>query len=590
MKRGKFLLMSLAAVALSAGFSACDSGDEPGPTPVIDPVELKDAYAYDGAATPVGSVVWTEQAGGATFWFSPRSGVTDAAQLGANDAEYVMVYADRSLLAKADGKPVDLTKLEAGCFKVYYKTKEGLVLDASDPASLLSGRCAVALEPLTDGGVKVAADLSLETRARHTLALNTTFTYKEETPVELKEGLWLDDRQVEVNSAFLYDYYISGVRHSVVALSSVPDAPSGDYLYSHKSPGLYMVVRYGMENPFDLMTVGEGYSLWSTYPESELPPIDVNPTDCSQITAGTCQLIIDEEGTGHFSLQVRLADGQFLSALFDAPYKRVDASNTLTIGDLTRPVQTAFYERMKEDRYAFYFTPSLIDPDPAKIEDCFQSAVLVVPGEVLDGRSVDFAAADAPYESFRAAKLIDFDAIKFYTLEALPGGSCVGEFSLLKREDGTFFVNITCLDAANETVQVIYDGAIGEYVEPVLPNEFSLDGEATAIRSVVVEEREDLCTIYLAAAEGLTTVAQMLGESVRVVLTLPAGWLDGRPSGFSLDDRVGITFGGQTYNYPSGAMGRITATLDGDELKVDFFIFGTPNLTGHYAGKVTLIR
>ena len=588
MRKGRFFAACLSAVVLSAGFAACGSDDEPVPVPVIDPVELKDAYAYDGAATAVGSVVWSGQADAVTFYFTPRTGVTDAAQLEA-DAEYVMVCADRSLLAKADGKPVDLTRIEAGRFKVCYKTKEGTVLDASDPASLLSGRCTVAIEPLADGGSKVAADLAIETRTRHTLAMNVAFTYREE-PEELKEGLWLGGSEVEVNSAFLYDYYISGVRHSVVALSSEAGAPSGDYLYTHRSPGLYMVLRYDLEKPFDLMSVGEGYSLWTTFPETVMPLLNVDPTDCSAITSGTCQLIVDEEGMGHFSLQTRLKDGRLLSVLFDIPYKQLDASNTLTIGDLTRPIQTAFYERTDEDRYAFYFTPSLIDPNPAKIEDCFQSAVLIVPGEVLDGRTVDLAAADAAYESFQAAKLIDFDAIKFYTVEARPGGSCVGEFSLLRREDGTFFLNITCLDAANETVQVIYDGTIEEYVKPVLPNEYSLDGTSTPIRSVVVEMRDNLCSIYLAAAEGLTTVEQMLAEKARVDLTLPADWLDGRPSGFSLDDRVGITFDGQTYNYQSGAMGRITATLKEDKLEVDFFIFGTPNLTGHYTGTVSLIR
>lgn len=413
----------------------------------------------------------------------------------------------------------------------------------------------------------------------------------EPEPEPLQEGLWIEDEQVEINSVFMYEYYSGGTAYSIIALSPEKDAPSGDYLYANEKPGFYLVIIRSMPEQFDLMSA-DGYSITATLTETAVPELSLTSENAGEVLEkGSCTFGVEEQ-TGSLELDMTLSDGRRLTAKFDASYKAVDAGNTLTIGETSRPIQTAFLAEISENVYGYYFTAQVIDPNPEMITNCSQWAVLAVPGEALTGEEFDLAAADVPYYSFMAGDLVDRQNIEFYEVEAVPGGNCTGKFSIRMKEDYTYEVSVSCTDANGVLTTLFYQGEIAVYEEPETKNEFLVDNEFLfELNSVVIDMRETVYSIYCSSQRGCTTVEDMLDDSNRVVLTLPASMMGENGAGFSQSDDVSICYDGMTLNYQSGATGRIHyAVLDGENLSLEFYSVSPMMWHGTYEGPVTVIR
>jgi len=412
------------------------------------------------------------------------------------------------------------------------------------------------------------------------------------TPVTIPEGLCFDDRQIEINSVFMYEYYSSGVAHSIIALSTEKNAPSGDDLYTRQAPGIYVVINRSEAARFDLKRA-EGYSIYSTLPEETMPQIEIYPDNAAEtIEKGECLFEV-AEGTGKLELDLTLADGRRLTARFDAPYEEVNEENLLVIDKTSRPIQTAFLAEIDENTYGFYFTAQVIDPDPAMIGNCSQWAALVVPGEALTGQTYDLAAADSPYMMFAASDLLDRVQISYYQVEAVPEGDCTGDFSIkMLDQEGHYDVRVNCTDANGKRTTLTYQGEIPVYTEPEVKSEFLVDDEFRfEINSAVIDMRTDIYTIYLSSQRGCATVGDMLDDNDRIELTLPASYMGENGAGFSQSDDVSISYAGQTLNYQANAMGRIDkAILEGEHLSLKFYTMAPVKWMGTYEGNVHLIQ
>ncbi len=405
----------------------------------------------------------------------------------------------------------------------------------------------------------------------------------------LEEGLHCDGQPVEINSVFMYEYISGGVSRNIVALSPEKDAPSGDYLFSNQRPGFYAVLNRDLPATFDLKSE-DGYALLSLLAGTAFADREISSEDRGALRSGNCTFeVID--GEGRFTLDMTLNDGHRLTAKFSAPYQEVDKKNQLVIGSTSRPIQTAFLAEIEEGLYGYYFTAQVIDPDPENIVNCSQWACLLVPAEALDGKSYDLQAEGSPYLAFMAGDLIDRESTTFYTVEAQPGGECRGSFSIAAGEAG-YDVSVNCTDGNGVVTTLTYRGEIAIYTEPEKKNEFLIDGELNwEVQSAVVDLRETVCSIYLSSQRGIATVEDMLDDSDRLTLTLPASLLGENGAGFSTSDDVSITYGGRTLDYLSGAVGRIDyAVIDGDRLSLKFFTLDPANWSGTYEGAAHIIR
>ncbi len=411
-------------------------------------------------------------------------------------------------------------------------------------------------------------------------------------PETIPEGLCFDDRQIEINSVFMYEYYSSGVPHSIIALSTEKNASSGDDLYAREAPGIYIVISRNTAARFDLKQA-EGYSIHSTLPEETMPQIEISPANAAEtIEKGECLFDI-AEGSGKLELDLTLADGRRLTARFEAPYEEVNEENLLVIDKTSRPIQTAFLAEIAENTYGFYFTAQVIDPDPAMIENCSQWAALVVPGEALTGRTYDLAAADSPYMMFLASDLLDRVQITYYQVEATPEGDYTGDFSIkMLDQEGYYDVRVNCTDANGKQTTLTYQGEIPVYTEPEVKSEFRVDDEFRfEINSAVIDMRTDIYAIYLSSQRGCATVEDMLDDNDRIVLTLPASYMGENGAGFSQNDDISISYAGQTLNYQAKAVGRIhKAILEGEHLFVEFYTMEPAVWKGTSDGNVHLIQ
>lgn len=408
----------------------------------------------------------------------------------------------------------------------------------------------------------------------------------------IEEGLHCDNEAIEINSVFMYEYFSAGIDRTVIALSPEKDAPSGDYLYANQRPGLYAVINRDMPASFDLKRVGQGYAFFSLLTDpAVLTGLEISSDDHSAVRSGECSFEV-VDGEGRFMLDVTLHNGHRLTAKFSAPYQEVNKENRLKIGNTDRPIQTAFLAELAENLYGYYFTAQVIDPDPEIIADCSQWACLMVHGEALNGQTYDLQSGAAPYYAFLAGDLIDRTSGEFYTVQATADGSCKGTFSIAVNGEGAYDVAVECTDENGVVTTLVYQGEIAVYTEPEKKNEFLIDDNLQwEIQSAVADLRETVCTIYLSSQRGIATVEDMLDDNDRFTLTIPASLLGPDGAGFSMDDAIGMTYGGQTLNYQSGALGRVDyAVIEGDRLSLKFFSMDPVKWSGTYEGDAHIIR
>lgn len=404
----------------------------------------------------------------------------------------------------------------------------------------------------------------------------------------IEEGLHYDGQPIEINSVYMYEYISGGIPRSVIALSP-ENAPSGDYLFSNQRPGLYAVINRDVPATFDLKQEAN-YAILTLLAGTAFADMEISSGNSGIIRSGECTFeIID--GEGRFTLDITLVDGHRLTAKFATPYQEVNKENLLVIGNTSRPIQTAFLAEIEEGLYGYYFTAQVIDPDPENITNCSQWACLAVPAEALDGKNYDLQAETSPYLAFMAGDLIDRESSTFYTVQALPGGECRGSFSIAMGEEG-YDVSVTCTDENGILTTLVYTGEIVVYTEPEKKNEFLIDGQQNwEIQSAVIDLRTTICSIYLSSQRGIASVEDMLDDNDRVTLTLPVSMLGENGAGFSLSDDVSISYGGQTLNYQSGAVGRIDyAVIEEDRLSLNFFTMNPVKWSGTYEGSAHIIR
>lgn len=406
----------------------------------------------------------------------------------------------------------------------------------------------------------------------------------------VEEGLRYDGEPIEINSVFMYEYFSAGIGRSIIVLSPEKDAPSGDYLYSNQRPGLYAVINRDMPATFDLKSIGQGYGIFSLLAGTPIGNLELSADDLSAIRSGECSFEV-LDGEGRFSLDMTLADGHRITARFAAPYQELNKENRLTIGKTDRPIQTAFLAEIDENLYGYYFTAQVIDPDPEMITNCSQWACLMVPAEALNGRTYALEAADAPYCAFMAADLIDKNTLDFFEVQALPGGSCTGSFSIAMTGEG-YDISVRCTDGSGIVTTLYYQGEIAVYTEPEKRNEFLIgDNLNWEIRSALVDMHGTVCTIYLSPSRNIASIEDMYDENDRLTLTLPVSMLGEDGAGFSQSDDVSITYGGRTLDYRSGAMGRIDYAVVGEEhLSLKFFTMDPVQWSGTYEGEAHIIR
>ena len=107
------------------------------------------------------------------------------------------------------------------------------------------------------------------------------------------------------------------------------------------------------------------------------------------------------------------------------------------------------------------------------------------------------------------------------------------------------------------------------------------------IESVVVDTSSEMWTVWLSTQSGVDTVEAMQSADA-VKITAPEEAFSGEGVGFSTYKTMSFAYDGQEWNYASGALGTLTATLDGTTLTIDFTNYD--NLKGYFNGEAVVVK
>lgn len=541
-----------------------------------------DYYGFGDTRTELNSVLVLSQNGMIYMYMSPVEGLTAPDDFTASE-NYLLLGVAESLA----GQQIDVTTVDDG-WVFYNMTPLGRdALETLDPFTWE--------DTVSEGTMMLSLDGQTATASFSfaTLDGGKRFAGFCSGPYEAPSGennYSFDGQTVELHSAFYLTQ--AGV----------------NYLYLSPQPGLTTIDEFAEA---EYLLIGIDASL-------EGRDVDVLTADayCSffNMTAlgekafagGDSDNWADVVTAGRLSLQVNaqravasfrftLPTGEVFEGSYAGPYAEntVPEDAVLLLDGEEKPIRAAFCEK-SDSGMAFYLTPGAIE-SARELEDAICYVRLYV-GNALLNQQVDVETATRPFEFTYVDNLTG----ERTTIENGDTQGAAGYFCVTEQDGDRFTVEFELDGIGDHMLAGFYDGAFAEY-DLTLPNEYALGEEPpTPIRSALLD-RSDATryAFYFSGTEGVTTVAGMQAADP-VVCYLKPDQMTGNPVGFSFSPDVRILYKGVAYDQSSTAGdnglangGNIAATLEGDTASVDFTVFFireyAASLTGHYAGKITLL-
>lgn len=424
-------------------------------------------------------------------------------------------------------------------------------------------------KPEPGGGEVVETPVSLDDLKANTLVMNG-----EETPFA---KIFVDE----------YSGYI------MVTATTVAEAESFDWLVDNGAEYVQLLAIPSLFNrEFDVMTETDSFSLFSTY---EAAPIfdGVAPGVTEALESGRARFDFDGTNAEIF-LELKLADGRTISARAAGTYagEAVEENSIECNGD-KKPLRASFYA-IEDGMGMFYFTPA----DVEYAEEMFNLAtyyvVLSVDESLINGQTVDLSEPSSKYYEIYYVDNMTGNML-YFTSDDTAGAT--GSFSIKQLDTPSSFaaeLSVNFPEGFSEefpaavSVALSFEGESKDmYAEPEKANEFTYEGETLPIESVVVDTTSELWTVWLSTQSGVDTVEAM--ESADAVkITAPEEAFSGEGVGFSTYKTISFAYDGQVWNYDSGALGTLTATLDGTTLTLDFTNYD--NLKGYFNGEAVVIK
>lgn len=424
-------------------------------------------------------------------------------------------------------------------------------------------------KPEPGGGEVVETPVSLDDLKANTLVMNG-----EETPFA---KIFVDE----------YSGYI------MVTATTVAEAESFDWLVDNGAEYVQLLAIPSLFNrEFDVMTETDSFSLFSTY---EAAPIfdGVAPGVTEALESGRARFDFDGTNAEIF-LELKLADGRTISARAAGTYagEAVEENSIECNGD-KKPLRASFYA-IEDGMGMFYFTPA----DVEYAEEMFNLAtyyvVLSVDESLINGLTVDLSEPSSKYYEIYYVDNMTGNML-YFTSDDTAGAT--GSFSIKQLDTPSSFaaeLSVNFPEGFSEefpaavSVALSFEGESKDmYAEPEKANEFTYEGETLPIESVVVDTTSELWTVWLSTQSGVDTVEAM--ESADAVkITAPEEAFSGEGVGFSTYKTISFAYDGQVWNYDSGALGTLTATLDGTTLTLDFTNYD--NLKGYFNGEAVVIK
>ena len=343
---------------------------------------------------------------------------------------------------------------------------------------------------------------------------------------------------------------------------------------------------------FDVMTESDSFSLFSTYEAA--PIVDgVAPGVTEALESGRARFDFDGTNAEIF-LDLKLADGHTISARAAGTYagEAVEENYIECNGD-KKPLRASFYS-IEYGRGLFYFTPA----DVEYAEEMFNLAtyyvVLSVDESLINGQTVDLSEPSSKYYEIYYVDNMTGNMLYFTSDDT---ASATGSFSIKQLDTPSSFaaeLSVNFPEGFSEefpeavSVALSFEGESKDmYAEPEKANEFTYEGETMPIESVAVDTSSEMWTVWLSTQSGVDTVEAMQSADA-VKITAPEEAFSGEGVGFSTYKTMSFAYDGQEWNYASGALGTLTATLDGTTLTIDFTNYD--NLKGYFNGEAVVVK
>lgn len=424
-------------------------------------------------------------------------------------------------------------------------------------------------EPKPGPGEEVETSQALDDLKANTLVMNG-----EETPFA---KIFVDE----------YSGYI------MVTATTNAEAESFDWLVDHNTEYVQLLAMPSLFNrEFDVMTESDSFSLFSTYEAA--PIVDgVAPGVTEALESGRARFDFDGTNAEIF-LDLKLADGHTISARAAGTYagEAVEENYIECNGD-KKPLRASFYS-IEYGMGMFYFTPA----DVEYAEEMFNLAtyyvVLSVDESLINGQTVDLSEPSSKYYEIYYVDNMTGNML-YFTSDDTAGAT--GSFSIEQLDTPSSFaaeLSVNFPEGFSEefpeavSVALSFEGESKDmYAEPEKANEFTYEGETMPIESVVVDTSSEMWTVWLSTQSGVDTVEAMQSADA-VKITAPEEAFSGEGVGFSTYKTMSFAYDGQEWNYASGALGTLTATLDGTTLTIDFTNYD--NLKGYFNGEAVVVK
>ena len=424
-------------------------------------------------------------------------------------------------------------------------------------------------EPKPGPGEEVETSQALDDLKANTLVMNG-----EETPFA---KIFVDE----------YSGYI------MVTATTNAEAESFDWHVDHNAEYVQLLAMPSLFNrEFDVMTESDSFSLFSTYEAA--PIVDgVAPGVTEALESGRARFDFDGTNAEIF-LDLKLADGHTISARAAGTYagEAVEENYIECNGD-KKPLRASFYS-IEYGMGMFYFTPA----DVEYAEEMFNLAtyyvVLSVDESLINGQTVDLSEPSSKYYEIYYVDNMTGNML-YFTSDDTAGAT--GSFSIEQLDTPSSFaaeLSVNFPEGFSEefpeavSVALSFEGESKDmYAEPEKANEFTYEGETMPIESVVVDTSSEMWTVWLSTQSGVDTVEAMQSADA-VKITAPEEAFSGEGVGFSTYKTMSFAYDGQEWNYASGALGTLTATLDGTTLTIDFTNYD--NLKGYFNGEAVVVK
>lgn len=424
-------------------------------------------------------------------------------------------------------------------------------------------------EPKPGPGEEVETSQALDDLKANTLVMNG-----EETPFA---KIFVDE----------YSGYI------MVTATTNAEAESFDWLVDHNAEYVQLLAMPSLFNrEFDVMTESDSFSLFSTYEAA--PIVDgVAPGVTEALESGRARFDFDGTNAEIF-LDLKLADGHTISARAAGTYagEAVEENYIECNGD-KKPLRASFYS-IEYGMGLFYFTPADVDYAEEMFNLATYYVVLSVDESLINGQTVDLSEPSSKYYEIYYVDNMTGNML-YFTSDDTAGAT--GSFSIKQLDTPSSFaaeLSVNFPEGFSEefpeavSVALSFEGESKDmYAEPEKANEFTYEGETMPIESVVVDTSSETWTVWLSTQSGVDTVEAMQSADA-VKITAPEEAFSGEGVGFSTYKTMSFAYDGQEWNYASGALGTLTATLDGTTLTIDFTNYD--NLKGYFNGEAVVVK